>query len=165
MVIQLSVMNLTIKTITMTIKTVKQIDVNEWDKLVSQTYGKPYSFQQQDGCKSRGIEWITTNSDEGDDYENDSIPEVVNGEDMGVSFKVWLERDPNQPLNPTEEELKNCGYYWGKTKEDMSMWKNDKSHINMFWERNFYPNPNMIAADLCKKGLLESGEYQIYIDW
>ena len=35
----------------------------------------------------------------------------------------------------------------------------------LFWERNFYPNVNMIANDLHSKGLLESGEYIIVIDW
>lgn len=149
----------------MNIKLVKQIEVRDWDKLVSKTYGKPYSFQQQDGCKSRGVETISTNSDWAEDYENDSIPEIINGKEMGVSFKSWLERDPNQPLNPSDKELQNCGYYWGKTEQDKKEWKERKSNIDMFWERNFYPEPNIIAADLCKKGLLEEGEYQIKIDW
>ncbi len=32
-----------------------QISVQDWDKLVEETYGKPYMFQQQDGCQERGI--------------------------------------------------------------------------------------------------------------
>jgi hypothetical protein len=35
----------------------------------------------------------------------------------------------------------------------------------MFWDRNFYPNVQMVANDLHKKGLLEAGEYSIRIDW
>lgn len=35
------------------------MDVQEWDALVTSTYGKPYSFQQQDGCKERGIEYFS----------------------------------------------------------------------------------------------------------
>lgn len=35
------------------IKTVKVIDLQEWDDLVSSTYGRPYNFQQQDDCKER----------------------------------------------------------------------------------------------------------------
>lgn len=130
-------MNLNIK------KANQIIDVSDWDELVTKTYGKPYSFQQQDGCKDRGIEWIDTTPDEDDDYENDSIPEVVNGENMGVSFKAWLERDSKQPIE-------NQKYDW---------------QLELFWERNFYPHANMIAEDLCKKGLLEKGVYQIYINW
>jgi hypothetical protein len=149
----------------MKIQTVKQIYVQDWDKIVRNTYGKIYSFQQQDGCKPRGIETISTDSDWAEDYENDTIPEVINGEEIGVSFKAWLERDPNAPLNPTDEELKECGYYWGNTEKDKKEWKEDKSHINMFWERSFYPEPNILIADLCKRGLLEEGEYQIKIDW
>lgn len=32
-------------------KSVKIIEVNDFDNLVSKTYGRTYSFQQQDGCK------------------------------------------------------------------------------------------------------------------
>lgn len=32
-------------------------------------------------------------------------------------------------------------------------------------EKHFYPHASMIAQDLCKKGLLEEGEYDIKIDW
>lgn len=92
------------------------IDLQDWDNLVEKVYGKPYSFQQQDGCKSRGVETISTSDDWLDDFENDSIPEVINGKEKGVSFKAWLERDPNAPLNCTEKEAKDCHYYWGGNK-------------------------------------------------
>ncbi len=29
------------------------IEVSDWDKLVSETYGRPYNFQQQDGTQDR----------------------------------------------------------------------------------------------------------------
>ena len=96
---------------------------------------------------------------------NDEIPEVINGDEMGVKFDVWLKRDPNAPLNPTKEELKNCNYYWGKSEKDEREWKNDKSHIRLFWERNFYPNVQTVANDLYEKGLIEAGNYSIKIDW
>lgn len=147
------------------IRLIKQIQLQDWDNLVQKTYGKPYSFQQQEGCKSRGIENIETNPDWDYDYENESIPEVINGEEMGVKFEVWLARDPNALLNPSDEELADCGYYWGKTEKEKMEWKNDNYNKRLFWGRNFYPHPNMIANDLCKKGLLEEGEYQIEIDW
>lgn len=108
------------------IQTVKQIEVQDWDKLVRNTYGKLYSFQQQDGCKGRGIEVVNTHPDWNQDYENDTIPEVINGEEMGVSFKAWLERDPDAPLNPTDKELKECPYYWGETDKDKEEWKKIK---------------------------------------
>lgn len=149
----------------MKIKNIKQIDVQDWDKLVEKTYGKIYSFQQQNGCKSRGVEIISTSEDYSEDFENDSITEVINGEDMGVSFKAWLERNPKTPLKCTQEEAISCNYYWGKTKEDLKEWQEDKSRIRLFWYRNFYPDANMIAKDLVKRGLLEEGDYQIKIDW
>lgn len=143
-------------------KDVKVISVQDWDELVQKTYGRIYSFQQQDGCKDRGTCYITVPSD-GEDYERDRIPEVINGNEMGVSFKAWLERDPNAPLNPTDEELAACPYYYKG--EDRIKWCESKSHITMFYERNFYPCVDMIINDLHAKGLLPAGEYAIDIDW
>lgn len=119
------------------------IEVSDWDKLVSETYGRTYSFQQQDDCKSRGIEYLTVPCEHPEDYENDSLPEEVNGEEMGVSFAAWLARDPKEWANP------NAPSY----------------EIDMFWERNFYPHVEMIVNDLHAKGLLPAGEYGINIDW
>jgi len=125
------------------VKNVKVIEVSEWDKLVSDTYRKPYSFQQQDGCQSRGVFHITIPSDYAcDDEMNDEIPEVINGRVMGVKFEKWLERDPNQPVD-------------GRADYGIGLW----------WDRNFYPDIHTVANDLYKKGLIEAGEYSIEIDW
>lgn len=130
-------------------KNKKTISVREWDELVKKTYGKPYSFQQQDGCKDRGTEYVNVPSDD-DDYDNDTLPEIVNHNKMGVSFKAWLERDPTKPLDGG-----------GKPeKADTDQWS-----INLWWERNFYPAVGIIANDLHKRGLLEAGEFYIDIDW
>ena len=32
----------------------KIVEIKDWDELVKTTYGKPYCFQQQDGCQGRG---------------------------------------------------------------------------------------------------------------
>ena len=120
------------------------INVNDWDDLVIKTYGKPYSFQQQDDCQPRGTVGITIPDEAYEEEDmNDSIPESVNGNEMGVKFEVWLERDPNKPLPESEE----------------------KWMIDLFWGRNFYPNLQTVANDLHKKGLIEAGEYLIDIDW
>lgn len=117
------------------------IDVQDWDQLVMDTYCRPYSFQQQDGCKERQRVRITI-PDEADDCENDTVPEVVNHEEMGVSFKSWLERNPEQPLNSDRQDS-----------------------LNLWWKRNFYPDVQIIANDLHAKGLIEAGKYTIDIDW
>jgi hypothetical protein len=122
-------------------KTQKVIDVSDWDDLVVETYKRPYSFQQQDGCKERQRVRITI-PDHAYDFENDTVPEVVNGDEMGVSFKAWLEREPEQALNTDDE--------WDRT-----------YGIGLFWERNFYPDVQMIANDLHAKGLIEAGDYVI----
>lgn len=125
--------------------TVKRtIEVQDFDKLVVETYGRPYNFQQQNGCKPRGAVDATI-PDQGDDYANDSIPERTNHECMGVSFAAWLARDPEQKLSNPDEQ---------------SDWE-----LEMWWERNFYPDVSMVLNDLHEKGLIEAGEYIINIDW
>ena len=122
------------------------IEDSEWDELVTKTYGRPYVFQQQDGCKERGTFHITIPckyAESEESYMNDEIPEEINGEEMGVKFEKWLERDPKQPLEGKED-----GY-----------------GIDLFWERNFYPNVHTVANDLHEKGLIEAGDYVIEIDW
>lgn len=125
-------------------RNIQVIEVQDWDKLVEQTYGRTYSFQQQDGCKERQHWSITVPVQDPEDFENDTVSEVVNGEEMGVSFKAWLARDPKQPLNGKED------YPWA---------------VNMWWDRNFYPSIDMVINDLHAKGLLPAGEYEINIDW
>jgi len=136
-------------------KKVNLIEVRMWDDLVKKTYGKPYSFQQQDDCKPRGIFKFSVPSKwKPDDFENDEIPMVVNGSEMGVSFKAWLEKDPSLPV-------KVSAFDGSDTIVDTDS-QSDKAIV---WERNFYPNASMIIEDLAKKGLLEDGDYIIEIDW
>ena len=135
-------------------KNVTLIEVHDWDTLVSETYNRPYSFQQQNDCQDRGIFKITIPmpEDEVEEYEeqmNESIPEKVNGDIMGVRFKTWLERDPNTPFKSH------------KKRRDA----NTSLDLSLFWERNFYPNIYTVANDLYKKGLIEKGDYIIDIDW
>lgn len=125
------------------VKKVKQISVKDWDTLVMTTYSKQYSFQQQDGCKDRQTVGITVPVKNPYDYENDTVPEIVNHWDMGVSFKAWLERDPEKPLPD----------------------RDDSFGLKLWWDRNFYPHVSMIINDLYSKGLIEAGEYEIKIDW
>jgi hypothetical protein len=126
----------------MKIHKVNMIEVHDWDELVKNTYGRPYNFQQQDGCKERGI-WKFTVPDRAEDYLNKTIPEEVNHPDMGVSFASWLSRD-------TKTKLKEQKYDY---------------ELELWWNRNFYPEFQMVANDLHKRGLLETGDYTINIDW
>ena len=127
------------------VRTAQVIDVGDWDNLVTETYGRPYSFQQQDDCKERQRVSITI-PDTAYDYENDTVPEEVNGSEMGVSFAAWLARDPEQKLNTDDE--------WDR-----------ENGLDMWWDRNFYPDVQMVANDLHAKGLIPAGEYEIDIDW
>ena len=133
----------------MNTKTVKMISVSDWDKLVKETYCRPYCFQQQDGCKDRGVVHLNV-PDIADDYPNDTVPETINDPKMGVSFSAWLKRDPKTPLANPKSPLTVSDKTW---------------EINLWWERNFFPNIQMVANDLHAKGLLEAGNYAIDIDW
>lgn len=127
----------------MEMKQVKIIDVNDWDSLVSTTYGRTYNFQQQDDCKERQTVYFNVPEQYPSDFDNDTVPEIVNHPEMGVSFKAWLERDPNKPISG------------GKHSFSLEMW----------WERNFYPHLSMVVNDLHARGLLPEGQYGIEIDW
>lgn len=126
-------------------KLVKLVEVQDWDRLVEETYQRPYKFQQQDGCIGRGVITFNVPSEEFDYFENDSIPDEVNGEEMGVSFQAWLKRDPAK--------------WEGKPKH------NDKNYIDLFWHRSFYPEFGAVVNDLHAKGLIAAGEYYLHIDW
>ncbi len=128
----------------MKIQTKKVIQCSDWDSLVKETYGRPYCFQQQDGCKSRGMAYLNV-PDNSYDYVNETVPENVNDPVMGVSFKAWLARDPKQKLSNLNDQ--------------------DDFALHLWWDRNFYPDVQMIANDLYEKGLLEEGEYIIEINW
>lgn len=117
---------------------INKIEINDWDEFVQKVYGKKYDFQQQDGCKSRGTYEFSVPPTCIYDYEDDEIPVEVNGDEMGVSFKAWLER----------------------TKPFFRGYQDD-----LFWGRNFYPSVDMIIDDLYKKGLIKEGKYFINIDW
>ena len=145
----------------------KIIDCNDFDDLVQETYNKIYSFQQQDGCKPRGYFTFEVPCEYNyDDEMNETIPEIINDEhNRGVKFETWLKRNADAPLNPSKEEIEKCHYYLGKNDKDLKDWKNDKMHILLFWERNFYPDIYTLINDLYDKGLIEKGDYAINIDW
>lgn len=128
------------------VQTKKVIDCFDWDKLVQETYNKPYCFQQQEGCQSRGNVRIAIPDE---DYYNEDLPEnipfKINGGEMGVKFQTWL--------NTSEEDI--------NSKHPESY----KGQNILFWHRNFYPSLQIIANDLHKKGLIETGDYTIEIDW
>lgn len=126
-------------------KPVMMIPVEEFDDLVQETYGRTYSFQQQDGCKNRGTEHFTVPVQHPVDYNRGTVPENVNDPVMGVSFSAWLSRDPTQLLNNADDD--------------------DEFHLEMWWERNFYPSVDMILNDLHARGVLAAGDYCIDIDW
>lgn len=124
----------------------KVIDLQHWNNFIQTIYGKPYNFQQQDGCKEKQAFSLDIPSKfSNDEQMNDSIPEVVNGKEMGVKFDVWVARDPEQKLSNPKSQ---------------NSWS-----ISLWWERNFYPDIYTLANDLYKKGLIEAGEYIIDIDW
>lgn len=119
-------------------KTEKVIMSQEWDRVVTETYGRPYCLQQQNGRQNCGLVYFEVPGESNDSDMNDFIPEFLN-DVMGVKFAQWLDRNPIK-LTPSG--------------------KNDP----IWWERNFYPDFQTVANDLYTKGLLEAGEHIICID-
>jgi hypothetical protein len=127
----------------------KVIHVVDWDNLVTKTYGRPYCYQQQEGCRDRGIYRFTVPRTDFDfDYNRDTVPEVVNHENWGVSFAAWLKRDPKAPLAGEKDG------------PDLGEWQ-----LKLWWHRNFFPHVQMVANDLHAKGILDPGIYAIEVDW
>jgi hypothetical protein len=127
-------------------ESVKIIELVDWDNFIKKTYNKIYSFQQQEGCKERGIFRFSVpvnkyEMEEQEEMMRNEIEEKVNGKEMGVKFEKWLERSIDKPVGE---------YDW---------------EIRLFWKRNFYPSELTLINDLYKKGLIEAGEYAINIDW
>ena len=118
-------------------RNIKVFSLQEWDNLVESTYNKPYSFQQQDGCKERGTFYFTVPIGY-EDYEDREPPESYKTSIMGVSFKSWLKHNISE--NPSLSET-------------------------LLWKRLFYSHVSMIINDLYKKGLIKEGDYIINIDW
>lgn len=65
----------------MIVTNINLIQLDEFDNLVKETYGKPYSLRQQEGGMERHLLRITVPVSEPEDYEDSN---------MGVSFETWL---------------------------------------------------------------------------
>jgi hypothetical protein len=130
---------------------IKLITSCEWDRVVSEVYERPYCFQQQEGCRDRGIYHLSVpNKELALEYDNEAfeqIAEIINGPSKRVKFATWLARDPKQPLN------------------DMGEIRSNSWEIELWWDRNFYPDIEVVANDLYSKGILPAGNYIILIDW
>lgn len=138
----------------------KIIELCDWDDLVIETYKRPYSLQQQYGCLDKHsfvrIEVPNEFTEESTHNEfgytiHENIPELINGKEMCVKLSTWLSKNPDDKINDPS--------YAGKAIFD------DQYLIETFWHRNFYPDINILANDLYKKGLLKKGKYTILIDW
>ena len=54
----------------------KIVSLQDWDELVQKTYGRPYAFQQQYGCRSRGTYTINV-PDLPSYYDYGKIQEII----------------------------------------------------------------------------------------
>jgi hypothetical protein len=125
-------------------KTVRLIQLQEWNDLVRETYERPYDFQQQNGCRERGTFEFTVPLEEyGRVSPDETIKDLKDTEEMVVGFDAWSSRDPKAPLSD-----QRCDF-----------------ELNLWWLRNFYPQIEDIIDDLYSKGELVPGDYVIQIDW
>jgi len=109
------------------------IEVSDWDELVRKVYKRPYSYQQQDGCRGIGIYKI-------------EVPFCW--AELEFSVEDWLSVEYTVPFTTKSGEVLK-----------------EKWHVDMHWEREVYPEIELIANDLHSKGLLKAGTYYINVDW
>lgn len=69
----------------LTTTTKKVVALADFNALVVATYGKPYDFQQQDGCRDRGIHAFTAPVEFPEDYGDPF--------DYGISFAEWVKSE------------------------------------------------------------------------
>ena len=123
-------------------------DYYDFNKLVEKTYDKFYCFQQQDNGRKHGVYTFEIPVKSPFNYQNISIPEIVNHSEIGVDFYTWLQRDIHKPLKDvkyTTDFNKSLG-------------------LRLWWDRNFFPSIDMIINDLYKNGILPEGFLKIIID-
>lgn len=120
-----------------------KLDVREWDELVQKHYGKPYDFQQQDGCKERQIVELEVPDPNAEDFDfQEELTSTALAGIEGVSFDQWENTDSSETFG------------------EANPW-----YVEILWDRNFYPHVSMIVNDLHSKGILPEGKYMIDIDW
>ena len=61
------------------------IPVKDWDDLVVKVYGKPYNFQQQSGCRDKGLFDLQVPTPA-------STIRLNKTPEMGVEFDTWVNR-------------------------------------------------------------------------
>ena len=129
---------------TMRYETMRYVQVSDLDNFIKETYKRPYSFQQQRGCQARGTQNVKVPIEGLEDCdEGYNVEDVLENPWDGVSLKDWLERDPKEKIKDSDND----------------------GTLERFWERNFFPDIEILFDDLFKKGLIEEGEYVINIDW
>ena len=86
--------------------TVRMIDLQAWDHLVEETYGRAYTFQQQDGCKGRGTETFEVPCEPWD-YDNDTVQKIP--EDKGYHTGMFWTRSFYPSLEMVAQDLYEKG--------------------------------------------------------
>jgi len=127
----------------MKITNTKLIEDSEWDKTIQKTYKRPYGFQQQNDCREGAFQFFVPKEDHEEEHQNQTVPDNIDdNQTMGVSFDAWLKRDPKTPLANQQYDFE----------------------LELWWQRNFYPDTQMLLNDLHRRKLIDAGDYVINID-
>jgi hypothetical protein len=122
------------------IEDVKLIWESELSELVTKTYGRPYSLQQQDEMMAQDT-ILRVRVPEGLEPWNESYDENPEGYTPLPTLARWAATEtPAEHRFPSYRE-------------------------EMWWHRNFYPCRDEVLGDLHDKGLLPAGDYVIHCWW
>ena len=76
---------------------IRQVSDTDFDNLVMETYGKSYAIQQQEGCRDRGVIYISVPPlyDINVNEYPDTIEQAIDEDMYGVRWEDWLAVNPN----------------------------------------------------------------------
>jgi hypothetical protein len=82
------------------------ISVHDWDRLVTEVYGRTYNFQQQDGCQSRGTYELSISTEEIDDSDSETDSDDENFEEVKV-LKINIPSDNDSLSSQINLDINN----------------------------------------------------------
>lgn len=119
----------------MRIEDVKLIWESELSALVTETYGRPYQLQQQGDMLAQ------------ESMTRATVPQEPDFDSDLPSLEEWSSRDVDaQP-------------------EGESSWSEHAWRRDLWWQRKFYPDLQLVLNDLHARGLLPAGDYVIHTWW
>lgn len=133
-------------------KPVTLIWEDDWSRLVTQVFGKPYQFQQQGEMHGQNSIYAFTVPENFDDWD-------IEGVDRDI--QEWLTKE--MPRTETHPAVKDGQVVY--VERDRDEWPPRDLTVKLWWLRENYPDFDVVMCALARKGLIDPGEYALHIWW